>query len=481
MTRNSLLKEYVAEIEHLKADLFAAREKNGIFFSEETWNRLATEQELRETELMEAKKQVEIVENQMRNVRDEFDESIALLKRREGELQDTKAKLEETENSLDLQERELRKVTNAYEEEVVVRQAHQATEASLDGIASGLKKVVAQSLRDINGLFDKLGQLDVLSACPPSPTLCADNKTKIFHSHKSIVSSNEKIISMHADSLTEKLHKFIQFSQKTSSSLEIEALQFRSSEQQSLVHHIQKVNEQFNIAQDLFQRIQSCDVLEEKAVTSLQREFEAAHKSFKEETSSWGASLEMTCKALCNKVASASTQQVTTLQEVILALYSLLDTTVLDVQGFLKEERQALRAMKDLAETSSHEKASHLKRQNEILAQMLINERKDAEAAKSDLIQRVSGLLDEFMQKRDESLKGSVENLQNSNMEEKAVLVSTFGRQVDIHQDAMQRNTNLDNGLGRTGAQAEEIREDATNVRQQLDMNFRVALIYIFI
>lgn len=158
MTRNSLLKEYVAEIEHLKADLFAAREKNGIFFSEETWNRLTTEQELRETELMEAKKQVEIVENQMRNVRDEFDESIALLKRREGELQDTKAKLEDTENSLDLQEKELRKVTNAYEEEVIVRQAHQATEISLDGIASGLKKVVAQSLRDINGLFDKLGQ-----------------------------------------------------------------------------------------------------------------------------------------------------------------------------------------------------------------------------------------------------------------------------------------------------------------------------------
>ena len=158
MNRNSLLKEYVAEIEQLKADLFAAREKNGIFFSEETWNRLSAEQELRETELTEAKKQVEIVENQMRNVRDEFDESIALLKRREEELQDTKAKLEETESSLDLREKELRKITTAYEEEVVVRQAHQVTEVSLDRIASGLKKVVTQSLRDINGLFDKLGR-----------------------------------------------------------------------------------------------------------------------------------------------------------------------------------------------------------------------------------------------------------------------------------------------------------------------------------
>ena len=247
-----------------------------------------------------------------------------------------------------------------------------------------------------------------------------------------------------------------------------------------MAHHIQKIDEQFNIAQDLFQRIQSCDVLEEEAVTSLQREFEATQKSFKDETFSWGASLEKTSKTLCDKVASASTQQVTALQEATLALYSLLDTTVLDVQGFLKEERQVLRAMKDLAETSTHEKVSHLKQQNEVLAQMLVNERKDAEMAKSDLIQRVSGLLGDFMQKRDESLRGSVESLQNSNMEAKALLISTFERQVDIHQDAMQRNTNLDSGLGRSGAQAEETREEATNVREQLDISSRVELIYIF-
>ena len=236
---------------------------------------------------------------------------------------------------------------------------------------------------------------------------------------------------------------------------------------------MQKVGEQFNIARDLFQRIQSCDVLEEKAVTLLQREFEAAHKSFKEETSSWGSSLETTCKTLCDKVANASTQQITVLQEAILAVYSLVDTTVRDVQAFLKGERQALLAMKDLRETSAHEKVSHLKQQNEILAQMLVNERKDAEKAKYDLIQRVSGLLGEFMEKRDESLRQSVESLQNSNAEAKELLTARFGRQADIHQDAMQRNTNLYSWLGRSGAQAKEAREDATNVREQLDKSSR--------
>lgn len=82
MTRNALLKEYVAEIERLKADVLAAREKNGIFFSEETWQQMSAEQELKDTEVQESKKQIEIMESQLRNVREEFEQAIALLMRR---------------------------------------------------------------------------------------------------------------------------------------------------------------------------------------------------------------------------------------------------------------------------------------------------------------------------------------------------------------------------------------------------------------
>lgn len=164
MTRNSLLKEYVAEIELLKADLLAAREKNGIYFSEETWNQLNAEHELKATELVEAKKQVEIIENQMRNVRDEYDQSIALLKCREEEIRLTKEKLEETEQTLVQKENELQRATEAYEQEVVVRRAHQHTEHNLDGVAIGLKNVAAQSLSDITGLFAKLGEKPLCSS-----------------------------------------------------------------------------------------------------------------------------------------------------------------------------------------------------------------------------------------------------------------------------------------------------------------------------
>lgn len=157
MTRNSLLKEYVVEIERLKADVLAAREKNGIFFSEETWNQISAEQELKQTEMEEAKKQVEIVESQMRSVREEFDQSIALLIKRDGELKETREKLKETEEVLVYKQGELKVVKGALEEEFVVRKAHQETEAALDGVAGGLKAIAQDSVRDVGRLFDKLG------------------------------------------------------------------------------------------------------------------------------------------------------------------------------------------------------------------------------------------------------------------------------------------------------------------------------------
>lgn len=157
MTRNTLLKEYGIEIERLKADLIAAREKNGIFFSEETWAQMNAEKELKETELTEARKQVTIIENQMRAIRDEYDQSIAVLKRREEELQETRGKLKQTEEQLRQREEDVIRITKAYEDEVIVRQAHQETEVTLNEVAVDLRGVAQDSLRDLSGVFDKLG------------------------------------------------------------------------------------------------------------------------------------------------------------------------------------------------------------------------------------------------------------------------------------------------------------------------------------
>lgn len=162
MTRTGLLKEYVVEIERLRADVLAAREKNGIYFAEETWTQLQQEHELRKAEVLDAKRKVADVETQMRGVREDFDQSIGLLQMRDQELQETKASLQRTQDALAEKTRILSNVQLELQEEILVRKAHQATEEALNTAASGLRDVAVASIYDINGLFDKLGNYGLL-------------------------------------------------------------------------------------------------------------------------------------------------------------------------------------------------------------------------------------------------------------------------------------------------------------------------------
>ena len=68
-----------------------------------------------------------------------------------------KASLVQKGEELQQREVELQKVTNAFEEEVIVCQAHWDTEVTLNDIAIGLKGVTAQSLHHVAALFEKLG------------------------------------------------------------------------------------------------------------------------------------------------------------------------------------------------------------------------------------------------------------------------------------------------------------------------------------
>ncbi len=157
MTRNSLLKEYVGEIEKLKSDLIAAREKNGIWFSKESWTEMSGEQEQLKTLHEEAKRSVEIIGSQMRAVREEFEQSMGLLMKSEHELKLVRGDLEKTEGMLKVCEGELGETKVALEEEVVVREAHQRTEQQLNDIAVKLKSTAEESVGDVQSLFGKLG------------------------------------------------------------------------------------------------------------------------------------------------------------------------------------------------------------------------------------------------------------------------------------------------------------------------------------
>ena len=159
MPKDALVQDYVALVTRLKSELHAAREKQGVYFSDDTWSQMVAEQELKETEMKELKKQIEILDAQLRRAREEFEELMGLFMKKDAELKATKEKLHKTESELQAKSGQLEATKTAFEEEVVIRQAFEHSELVLDGVADGLRRVAHESTSDIGRLFSKLGTL----------------------------------------------------------------------------------------------------------------------------------------------------------------------------------------------------------------------------------------------------------------------------------------------------------------------------------
>jgi kinesin family member 11 len=157
MSRNALLKEYVTEIERLKADLVSAREKNGMYLSSETWDQLSAEKEQMQMESETVKKECATITSQLNALREEFEQSMALLMKRDNELDLAKQNLKEKMTELGVAEENIKNLEVNLQAETSARHALQKSEKTLDSVAKDLKQIVQASVADLEGVFGKLG------------------------------------------------------------------------------------------------------------------------------------------------------------------------------------------------------------------------------------------------------------------------------------------------------------------------------------
>ncbi|XP_058697355.1 kinesin-like protein KIF11 [Poecile atricapillus] len=149
LTKKALIKEYTEEIERLKRDLAAAREKNGIYISVENYEALSGKLTVQEEQITEYIDKISVMEEEVKRVTELFRVSKNELEQCKTDLQIKEKELEETQK--DLQET---KVQLAEEEYVV--SVLENTEQKLHGTASKLLSTVEETTRDVSGLHAKL-------------------------------------------------------------------------------------------------------------------------------------------------------------------------------------------------------------------------------------------------------------------------------------------------------------------------------------
>lgn len=456
MTRNGLLKEYIAEIERLKNDLIAAREKNGIFFSEESWNQLNAEQELRQTELQEAKKQIEIVESQMRAVREEFEQSIGLLMKRDEELKVTKGKLEKTTVALNQTEEQLLETKVALDEEVVVRQAHEDTETRLNLVAEELKNIAAESLRDIGGLFKKL-----------------ERKSGILESNSSTVTHCEKTISSLTQEISEKLGKLSQSTREITARLQSTANEAEETEIEKLSAHSRVVSEQLSRVQAAFRCIHEYDESESEALQIIHNALDEMHMTFKNEYVSWGANLTSAYSTMCDDLQQLNQNGMVAIDKALSDVHSVLETVLREVQEYIKGKLVTLEQTRQLANDVAQAEIAHLREQNEVLIQILKSEKVKADKAKEMLIHRMSEMLDAFMDEQHSRLEINVNDLRDRNLGAQSALESFLEQHDNLVDQMTGAGSSTQVMLQSRGTSAKRTRDGAFKTLEQTKSTLR--------
>lgn len=156
LTKKTVLKEYTEEIDRLKRDLIASRDKNGIYLAEETYSEMQFRLESQNKDLNEKEALVRALKDEMASKQRIFNEISLSLVERTTELQSTQASLVHTSEELGQTKNVLRTTKRRYQEKKHLLENHVQTEEQLIGQATALIDVVESASTDTYRLHDTI-------------------------------------------------------------------------------------------------------------------------------------------------------------------------------------------------------------------------------------------------------------------------------------------------------------------------------------
>ena len=156
VSKKTLLREFTAEIEKLKSELIATRQRNGVYLTAETWEDLTTESESRRILSEEQRDKIETMESNLKNKVNELFILTTNFQSLKKDNEGTRKKLDETKNVLDKTELVLAHTKNSLAQEALLRKAHQQTEEQLAAVGEDLLSTLGTTTDHVDKLHSKL-------------------------------------------------------------------------------------------------------------------------------------------------------------------------------------------------------------------------------------------------------------------------------------------------------------------------------------
>ena len=216
INKKTLLREFTAEIEKLKSDLIATRQRNGVYLANDAYEEMTVQSESRRILAEEQAAKIETMEANLRHKLQELLELTSNFMGLKQEHEGAKTELDATRDVLGQTEQVLAATRESLAEETHVREAHQATEEQLATLGSGLISTLAQAVGDIDGLRAKNRRKSDLqgvnrSAWAGSQAQVADVTRLVESRIRSLRTSQDE----HISAIARRMHSFVEEGQQS--------------------------------------------------------------------------------------------------------------------------------------------------------------------------------------------------------------------------------------------------------------------------
>uniref|UniRef100_A0A672R0K4 Kinesin-like protein n=1 Tax=Sinocyclocheilus grahami TaxID=75366 RepID=A0A672R0K4_SINGR len=149
LTKRTLIKEYTEEIERLKRDLAATRDKHGVYLSLDNYENMNSKLMSQEEQMTVYTERIAAMEEELKTIMDLFTDSKQKLDHCTEDLQDKNQRLEETH-------KDLIKTRHRLTREEFITSQLQSNECQLFSAADQLLSTAETSTQDVSGLHAKL-------------------------------------------------------------------------------------------------------------------------------------------------------------------------------------------------------------------------------------------------------------------------------------------------------------------------------------
>ncbi|XP_010520703.1 PREDICTED: kinesin-like protein KIN-5C [Tarenaya hassleriana] len=163
MMKSTLIKDLYGEIERLKAEVYAAREKNGVYIPKERYYQEESERKAMAEQIEQMGIQIENYQKQLEELQDKYVAQVQQCSDLTNNLNNTEKTLNQTCKLLATTEEELKKCQYAMKEKDFIISEQKKSENELVQQACVLQSNLEKAIKDNALLYQKIGREDKLS------------------------------------------------------------------------------------------------------------------------------------------------------------------------------------------------------------------------------------------------------------------------------------------------------------------------------